>query len=165
MSAMPPRDAATVRVLVEVEPAVAFQVFTEETDLWWRKGFAYRPSGRTPGTLMFEPVLGGRLFETFDSGTGPRVAEMGRITAWDPPARLAFDWRASNFAPGEVTHVEVVFAPAETGTWVTLRHWGWSSLRADHPVRHGEDDRGTIRMMGLWWGALLTSFRERFPAA
>jgi hypothetical protein len=43
---------------------------------------------------------------------------------------------------------------------VTVTHRGWASLRPDHPVRHGHEVPAFIRMMGLWWGDLLTSLRE-----
>ena len=39
------------------------------------------------------------------------VVEIGRVMVWDPPRRLAFSWRASNFAPHESTEVEVDFTP------------------------------------------------------
>lgn len=34
----PAGDQATVSISVAVEPAIAFEVFTQETDLWWRVG-------------------------------------------------------------------------------------------------------------------------------
>lgn len=156
-----PPDCATVRVVVAVDPATAFSVFTEETDLWWRKGPRFRASGPAPGVLIFEPALGGRLLETFDAPDGPRVVVSGRIHEWDPPRRFAFEWRGANFEPGESTQVEVLFEPVAGGTAVTVRHWGWAGLPAGHPVRHGQDARGTIRLTGLWWAGLLNSLRER----
>ena len=68
--------------------------------------------------------------------------------------------RRVNFDPGESTHVQVVFEAVPTGTRVTVRHSGWATLRADHPVRHGKEGPAFIRMIGLWWGDLMTSFRE-----
>jgi hypothetical protein len=65
-----------------------------------------------------------------------------------------------NFAQGESTRVQVVFEPVTSGTLVTVRHSGWSTLRADHPVRHGQQGPAFIRRTGLWWGDLMTSFRE-----
>lgn len=156
--APPPGDQVTLSVNVVAEPAAAFRVFTEETDLWWRRGLAYRVAGRKPGTLCFEPRLGGRLFESFESESGPRLIEFGRITVWDPPSRLMFEWRGVNFAPGESTEVEVRFEAIDTGTRVTLQHRGFASLRPDHPVRHGKAPPVFIREMGLWWMQLLQSF-------
>jgi len=155
-------DTVRVMVTVGVEPAVAFQVFTEEIDLWWRKGVAYRVAGRRPGQIVLEPRLGGRVFEQYDSGAGPRVHETGTITTWDPPSRLAFSWRGSNFAPGEVTHVDISFTPTPSGgTQVALVHSGFAALRPDHPVRHGEDVPAFIARTGSWWGGLLMSFLDR----
>ena len=154
-------DRTSVTVTVDVEPAVAFEVFTNDIDLWWRRDVAYRVAGRKPGTLVLEGKLGGRLFEQNEGPAGPAVYEAGRITAWDPPHRLAFDWRASNFAPGELTHVEITFTRTESGrTQLVLVHSGFAALRPDHPVRHGEPAAAFVGRLGLWWGQLLTSFRE-----
>lgn len=155
-----PGDQARASVKVAVDPVAAFRIFTEEIDAWWRRGPQFRESGARPGTITLEPGVGGRLVESFETPRGPRVVEKGRVTAWSPPSRLVFDWRASNFAPGEVTEVEVVFQPSGSGTLVTVTHRGWSRIRPDHPVRHREDVPAFIRMVGLWWGDLLTAMRQ-----
>jgi hypothetical protein len=69
-----------------------------------------------------------------------------------------------NFAPAEHTEVEVQFQPSPSGTRVTVVHRGWSKLRLDHPVRHGLSGTEFTRMIGLWWGELLTSLREQAEA-
>ena len=153
-------DVVTVTVTVSVDPATAFTIFTEKTDLWWRKGPRFRIAGKQPGTLRFEPVVGGRLLEEVESSSGPRTFTKGKISVWQPPERFEFDWWGVNFAEGESTHVQVLFEAVHTGTRVTLRHSGWAALRPDHPVRHGLEGPDFIRMMGLWWGDLLTSLRE-----
>lgn len=160
----PAGDVARVSVQVAVDPADAFRIFTEEIDQWWRRGIRFRASGRRTGVLCLEAGVGGRLFESFDSGKGPRVVETGRVTVWDPPARLVFEWQGVNFAPDEKTEVEVLFQPSSTGTLVTVTHRGWSRLRPDHPARHGQDVRPFIRTLGLWWGDLMTSLREHAAA-
>lgn len=156
-----PGDQARVSVLVEVEPAAAFRIFTEEIDQWWRRGLKYRVAGARRGTIHLEAGLGGRLFESFESGAGTQVVQTGQVTAWEPPARLVFEWRATNFAPMESTEVEVLFAPSASGTLVTVTHRGWSRIRGDHPARHGLEVAAFIRAMGLWWGELMSSLRER----
>jgi len=153
-------DCATVTVFVGVPPAAAFDVFTREIDLWWRKGPRYRIAGKRPGVLTFEGGVGGRLFESVDRPSGPRTFEIGTITAWEPPARLEFEWRGVNFKPHEKTVVEVRFAPMREGTLVTVQHRGWSALPADHPVRHGLYGPEFSRMIGMWWSELMTSLRE-----
>jgi uncharacterized protein YndB with AHSA1/START domain len=152
-------DRAVVSVLVEVEPTEAFRIFTTEIDAWWRGGMKYR-LGKNRSVVHLEPRLGGRLFESFETSTGTRIAETGRITSWEPPARMVLEWRAVNFAPSEKTEVEVLFEPSPSGTLVTVRHSGWSRIRPDHPVRHGQDQPTFIRRMGMWWGELMGSLRE-----
>ncbi len=155
-----PGDQARVSVVVAVPPEEAFRVFTEEIDQWWRRGFRYRVAGTRRGIIHLEPKVGGRLFESFDDGKETRVFETGRVTVWEPPSRLAFEWRAVSFAPGEKTDVEVTFAPSPSGTLVTVTHRGWSRIRANHPARHGLEVAAFIRMMGMWWGDLMSSMRE-----
>jgi uncharacterized protein YndB with AHSA1/START domain len=157
----PRGDRARATVFVKVTPEVAFDVFTREIDQWWRRGPRFRNSGRHAGTLAFEPGVGGRLFETFDVDGEARTVVVGAVTAWEPPARLQFDWRNSNFAPHERTEVEVRFVAAPGGTEVSVEHRGWSALRPDHPARHGMEPGPFVAMIGMFWGDLLTSLRER----
>jgi uncharacterized protein YndB with AHSA1/START domain len=163
-SARLPGDQASVSVLVKVPPAEAFRVFTEEIDGWWRTGLRYR-IGKRRSVVHLEPKLGGRLFEAFETGAGEKVKETGRVTCFEPPSRLVLEWRAVNFAAGEKTEVEVLFARSPSGTLVTVCHRGWSKLRADHPVRHGADAPSFLRSMGQWWGGLMTSLREHLEPA
>ncbi len=153
---MTPGNQVTVSVTVNADAATAFRLFTEETDLWWRRGPRFRIAGRNPGVIQFEPRLGGALTENFDG----QVFTTGDITAWDPPDRFQFEWRGVNFAPGESTTVEVTFDAVPSGTRVTVRHSGWAALRPDHPVRHGKPVPAFIHSLGLWWADLLTSLRE-----
>jgi uncharacterized protein YndB with AHSA1/START domain len=155
----PAGDEVRVSVLVRVEPRTAFRIFTEEIDQWWRRGLKYRVAGGGRGIVHLEGCLGGRLFESFDAPSATPIVETGRVTAWEPPARLVFEWRGVNFAPGEKTDVEVTFAASASGTLVTVVHRGWSRLREDHPVRHALPVVEFIRSMGLWWGDLLSSLR------
>lgn len=160
MNAPPPRgDRASASVGLPVPPDEAFRLFTEEIALWWRRGRRFRHAGDERGLIAIEPGVGGRLFESFGPAGAETVVELGRVTTWEPPARLAFTWRAANFAPHEHTRVEVRFEPRGDGTLVTVVHSGWSALPADHPVRHGEDVAAFIRRTGMWWGELLSTLR------
>ena len=159
-----PGDQVRVSVGVRVAPERAFRIFTEEIDRWWRRGRQYRMAKGGEGILCLEPRLGGRIFESFETRAGSHVVETGKVTLWDPPARLVFEWRAANFAPDEKTEVEVLFEATAEGTLVTLTHRGFSRIRPDHPVRHGQDVVSFVRTLGLWWGGLLTSLREHAPA-
>jgi uncharacterized protein YndB with AHSA1/START domain len=158
---MTPGDQARISVGVAVPPEQAFRVFTEEINLWWRRGRRFRAAPGEAGIVCVEPGVGGRLFESFTAGGREHVREMGQVLAWEPPERLLLHWRAANFAPHEHTEVEVLFKATASGTLVTVTHRGWAAIRADHPVRHGEEAAAFIRTMGLWWGDLLTSLRLR----
>ena len=156
-------DKVTVTVFVAVTPDDAFEVFTKELDLWWKQGPKFRIAGRRRGQLHFEGGVGGRMFESFtasQASTATLTREVGKITVWDPPARIEFEWRGVNFKPEEKTVVEVRFEPSGRGTNVTVQHRGWSALPADHPVRHGKQGAEFIRWIGMWWGELMTSWRE-----
>jgi len=158
-------DSARVSVTVAVPPPVAFEIFTSEIDRWWHRGFKFRHAGSRGGFLRIEPELGGRLFESIDGDTGPVIVEVGRVSIWQPPQLLSFTWRNSNFAAHEQTQVHVEFAAAASGTLVTVTHRGLSSLRADHPARHGLQGAQFCRMIGLWWGEQMSSLREVCAAA
>jgi hypothetical protein len=112
-----------------------------------------------------EPRQGGLVFESFESGSEMKIVETGKITLWEPPSRLIFDWRAVNFSADEKTEVEVIFQRNSSGTLVTVTHRGWRTIRADHPVRHNLDMPSFIGMIGLWWGDLMTSLRDYSAAS
>jgi hypothetical protein len=40
----------------------------------------------------------------------------------------------------------------------------WASLRPDHTARHDHQGAAFGRMMGLWWGDLITALREPIDA-
>ena len=153
-------DSARVSVAVAVPPPLAFQVFTEDIDRWWRRGPKFRHAGSSSGFIRIEPQLGGRLYECFDRGGLPQVFEVGRIRVWEPPHKLEFTWRNANFAEQEFTEVSVEFTATASGTLLTVLHRRLSLLPPDHPARHGLEPGEFVRMIGLWWGEQLTALRR-----
>jgi len=153
-------DSTRVSVTVAVPPPLAFEIFTDEIDRWWRRGIKFRQASSRGGFLRIEPVVGGRLFESIDGEGGAHVLEVGRVRVWDPPLRLGFTWRSANYAAHEHTEVDIEFAPTAAGTLVTVTHRGFSALRADHPARHGLQGSDFVRMMGMWWSEQMSSLRE-----
>jgi uncharacterized protein YndB with AHSA1/START domain len=156
----PSTDAAVVTTVVAVDPATAFDVFTQEIGSWWKSAPRYRFNPEKNGTLRFEPGVGGRLVEVHDAKTGAGF-EVGRVLAWEPGALLRFEFRGRDFAPGERTEVEVRFQAEGAGTRLTLEHRGWDSLPAGHPARHGFTGPAFADMIGLWWADLLVAMRAR----
>jgi len=68
-----------VTVVVAVSPAVAFEVFTEETAAWYRPAIAGSP--RDPGGHLGFDVTSRRVVRVGRTGD---VVEVGRITVWEP---------------------------------------------------------------------------------
>ncbi|MEJ1965906.1 MAG: SRPBCC domain-containing protein [Gammaproteobacteria bacterium] len=155
----PSGDQVRVTIAVAVPPEVAFEIFTSEIDRWWRKGPKYRDPEMSGGFIRLEPGIGGRLFESVGSDGDERVFEVGRVSVWEPPSRLAFSWRNRTFVPSETTEVEVTFASTSGGTLVTVLHRGWTNLRPDHPARQGMPVAAFLRSAGLWWAEQMTSMR------
>jgi uncharacterized protein YndB with AHSA1/START domain len=161
----PTGDRVKVSLRVEVEPDLAFEVFTTRIDLWWKRGPRFRNGQGEHALIAIEPGVGGRVFESISQGaSAPHVIELGRVRIWEPPHRLAFSWRNANFAAGEVTDVEVSFEPAAGATLVIVTHSGWSGLRAGHPARHGLDALRFTRTLGQWWSEQLGSLRRHSGA-
>jgi uncharacterized protein YndB with AHSA1/START domain len=154
----------TSRILVSLRvaatPARAFDVFVREIGAWWRPNDLFRFTPGSPGRLAFEPGVGGRLAETQADGA---VFEVGRITAWEPGARLAFTWRQASFAPEQVTQVEVRFEAVGAETRVTVEHRGWDTVPPEHVARHGFPDAVFLQRHGEWWQGLLGSYRACLP--
>jgi uncharacterized protein YndB with AHSA1/START domain len=148
----------TSRVLVALRvattPERAFDVFTREIGAWWRPNELFKFTPRSPGALAFEPGIGGRFTETQTNG---KVFEIGRITAWEPGALLAFTWRQATFQPDQLTHVEVRFEALGAETRVTVEHRGWETVPQSHAARHGFPDAIFLRRHGEWWQALLAA--------
>lgn len=105
--------SATASVEVSVDPKTAFEVFTEEIDLWWVRGpINFWDSARLL-ELRIEPGVGGRFLEVY--GTDPEdVRVSGRITDWRPGEQFSYR------TPEGDVETSVSFAPIDGGTRVTV---------------------------------------------
>lgn len=131
--------AGVVRATVEVALplAEAFRVFTAEAGSWYVVDRHTVVDHRRTVDIRFEPRIGGRFVDVYDAATGDG-REMGRITVWEPPRRLAF-------VDARDTETEVAFAalPPLDGaerTAVTIEQRGLDRLPddvADHVRRYG----------------------------
>jgi uncharacterized protein YndB with AHSA1/START domain len=152
-------DAVSVSIEVEVGVDAVFDVFTRELDAWWGRGPQFRFLAPYAGALTLEPGVGGRLVHTAGAVPG-RVFVVGHVRVWEPPHRLALTWRLPNFAPDQLTHVDVRFEAIAEGTRVTVTHSGWDAVAADHPARHGHVGREFVLWKGRWWAELLAAVRR-----
>ena len=121
-------EAIRKSVLVDFAPAEAFELFTTRVSSWWPTTTHSYGGGRVKD-VVFEPHVGGSFYEVTDEG----IAEWGRVTAWEPPHRLALDWQIGKCAG---TEVEVRFVPDGPGSRVELEHRGWERI-ADASERDG----------------------------
>ena len=158
-------DRARVTTVVAVDPATAFEIFTVQTETWWRGGRRLRGGGSEgTGRLRFVRGAGGRVVELrAEGGTGGH--ELGEILVWEPGRRLVFQWRDPDFPPGVATEVEVTFEAAGAGTRVTIEHRGWNRLPADFRARHGLEGSAFTDLLGLNWGDQLVAYAARTARA
>jgi uncharacterized protein YndB with AHSA1/START domain len=147
-----------VSLRVAATPLRAFDVFTREIGAWWQPNEMFRFTPRSPGRIALEAGEGGRFTETLDSG---KVFEIGRVTSWEPGARLALTWRQATFAPDQITHVEVLFEPVGDETRITVTHTGWDSVPQAHVARHSFPDGIFLRRHAEWWQQLLGACRSQ----
>lgn len=153
-------DASRVLVAlrVPVPAGRAFAAFTEQIGQWWRPNGLFQFSANRSGTLAFEPGPTGRLVETYADGS---TFVVGDIRTWDPPHRLVLSWRQASFAPEQETELHVRFdevpASGESGveTRVTVEHFGWDAIPADHAARHGFPLAVFQLRFAQWWRELL----------
>jgi uncharacterized protein YndB with AHSA1/START domain len=140
-----------IRRLVSVSwpPAEAFRRFTADFGTWWPSG-THSIGGKLVKRIVFECRVGGRIYEELMDG---RRYQWGRITAWDPPNRVAFMWHPSR-EEAEAQEVDLSFHPAGTGTRVELVSAGWERL--------GAKARSARKGYYVGWGAVLDHWAGRW---
>jgi uncharacterized protein YndB with AHSA1/START domain len=147
-----------VALRVAATPERAFAAFTDEIGAWWRPNELFRLTPGRPGLMAFEPGPSGRLVERYAGGD---EYEVGRITLWDPPAELAFQWRPASFLPEQATEVRVRFEPVGEETRVVVEHTGWDAIAPNHVARHGFPLGTFLQREAEWWQSLLRSLQAQ----
>jgi len=133
---------------VACSPGHAFSVWTSGIGTWWPPD--HTVSGR-PDLVVLEPGVGGRLYERDPDGS---EHDWGRVTAWEPPDRLAYDWHIGR-GPEEATEVEIRFRDlGERGTRIEIEHRGWERMGADAGERRDSNRRGWDTLLPHYRGAL-----------
>ncbi|MBX2799770.1 MAG: SRPBCC domain-containing protein [Myxococcales bacterium] len=106
-----------IRRQIQVRTSVhtAFRTFTERVAEWWPPD--HLPHGSAMLDVTFETRLGGRL--TLQTPEGAFV--LGRITHWEPPSRLVYDFYVGS-SEAEPSSVDVRFSAEGSGTSVVIEH-------------------------------------------
>ena len=112
----------TVELTCSVEHA--WETFTKRLSSWWplqtHSVGAYEK--KTSREVVFEPRVGGRIYEAFEEGG---ESEWATVQTWEPPSRFVVSWYPGQARETE-TEVEVRFTRlADNGCRVTLEHRGW----------------------------------------
>jgi uncharacterized glyoxalase superfamily protein PhnB len=140
--------SVTSSVVVSVDPATAFRVFTEELDCWWVQGpINFYDSARAYG-MRIEPGVGGRIVEVYDNATGEGL-DLARITVWEPGTRLA--WQSLR----DDVEVDVRFVQSDDAT----------DVRVQATIPRGGADRGGtawVRLTPVCFGGWIIK-REYVP--
>jgi uncharacterized protein YndB with AHSA1/START domain len=101
----------------------AFTTWTSRISSWWPADHTI--TGQAGLEVVLEPGVGGRIYERTPTGT---EHEWGQVTAWEPPARLAYLWHLRRDRR-DATDVEIRFiALAEDRTRIEIEHGGWDRL-------------------------------------
>jgi uncharacterized protein YndB with AHSA1/START domain len=142
------------KVTVACTPEEAFQYFTADLSMWWpvatHSVVAHASEFKDkPAVVIFEPRVGGRIFERTRSG---EEHVWGIVLAWKRPARVMF-----SFHPGrdnkEAQTVEVTFSPAPEGARVVLTHSGWEKLTGNAQQTRDSYNQG-------WEGVFVTGYQQ-----
>ena len=130
----------------------AFRRFTADFAKWWPRSTHSIGGNKLIARIVFECRVGGRIYEEFTDG---RRYQWGKITAWDPPGRVAFTWHPSK-DESLAQDVEVRFVPNAQGTEVILVSSGWEKLGS----KAARERKG----YSIGWGSILDVFAGRRTA-
>jgi uncharacterized protein YndB with AHSA1/START domain len=138
-----------LRMSFDVDRTVdhVFVVWTRDFDRWWPR--SHTVTGADDVRVVFEPRLGGRIYEQSPAGVSH---EWGEVTRWEPPHRLSYLWHLRRDR-SDATEVDVRFVARDGGgTRVEIEHRGWERLGAQGPAWREANKGG--------WNGLLPHFIE-----
>ncbi len=143
-----PIEPVVKEVTVPLDPSAAWELFTDRAASWWPLA-THSVGGEGAVTCMFEPRVGGRLYETVRDGT---QHIWGTILDWQPPTHFAMTWHPGR-TPSTEQRLEAWFTPSgDGGTTVRLVHTGWERL--------GTAGRAERDSYGSGWDYVLNFFVE-----
>jgi uncharacterized protein YndB with AHSA1/START domain len=141
-------EAIRREVVVDVPPARAFELFTQDMTVWWPPKHHI---GSAPiEQILIEPRTGGRWYTKHQDGT---ETDTGTVVVWNPPGRLVVTWQIGSdwqFHTDMVTTVDVRFEPfGGDRTRVRLEHRDLEAFGADAARM-----KAVFEEDGAWTGTL-----------
>ncbi len=133
-------------VVVDCSQQHAFDTFTDRIYTWWPFE-THSPSEERPEAAVFEPRVGGRVYDRLAGG---EEHEWATVLVWEPPDRFVIDWHVSPKKPS--TELEVRFTPEGAKTRVDLEHRGWEA--------YGDEADETYASYNSGWETVLRPFVE-----
>lgn len=142
-------DPVRKLVIVPAPPGKAFRRFTAEMDAWWPRR-THSVFEASCAEVRMEGEEGGRIYEISEEGV---ESTWGRVTAWEPPRRVAFTWHPGR-EPDTAQSVEVTFLEVEDGTEVRVEHRGWEALGEEAAETREAYDRGWEPVLEAYTGSV-----------
>ena len=133
--------------------AEAFRLFTEEMTAWWPLAthtLAKDAKGERTERVVFEPRVGGRIYERLNTGA---ERDWGEVLAFEPGRRVRFTFQMGR--PKEASgEVEVRFEPLDGARCrVVLMHDHWERLGPEAEVMRGRFAQGWQAVFEQGFGA------------
>jgi hypothetical protein len=143
-------EPIVVEFEVKASPEHAFDVWTSKTAIWWPR--SHTVSGDPDLSVVFEPFVGGRIYER---GSDGMEHEWGEVVVWDPPTRVGYLWHLF-LDRSEATEITVTFIPLdETTSHVRLVQTGFERLGAEVGTeRRRRTNHAWLELTGHYQGAL-----------
>jgi uncharacterized protein YndB with AHSA1/START domain len=147
-------ESVVKKITVACTPDEAFRYFTADFSMWWPAATHSVVASASefkdkPAAVIFEPRVGGRVFERTRSG---EEHVWGTVLAWQPPVRVMFSFHPGRDDKGAQT-VEVTFSRGAEGARVVLIHSGWEKLTDNAQQTRDRYNQG-------WEGVFVTAYRE-----
>ena len=139
-------------ILVDSDPALAFEVFVEQIGRWWPMDtHSVHGSGAT--VAFVDPGEGARIVESL---AGADDAVWGTVNRWEPGRALGFTWHPGDDADA-ASQVTVSFEDVEGKTLVRLEHTGWEAFGERAAEARSNYDGG--------WAVVLGGYAARVAGA
>jgi len=124
----------------------AFETWTARCTLWWPR--SHSMSGANGFAVVFEPFVGGRLYE---KSAGGEEHEWGEVTVWDPPSRVEYWWHIF-LDRDKATKVNVTFTAVNGITRVRLENSGFEIF--------GDAAGPRMERVGGAWAGITRHYRD-----